>query len=250
MLMAEQNQVWIGSRDSIIYIINIHSMSCNKQLTDHRSSIMDLIVEDGNKESSSSEVYSCSLDGVVIAWNASTLKVNRRFHLPCQTLTSIKLHNGRLWCCIGHSIMVVTTNGFFRQELKIDELSKEISTSFLCFQLVPEQDQVWAACAGHTDIYVWNIKDFSRPPHQIQLQDCSEISCMIKVKNQIWVGSKGLSQGKYKGKIYVIDADKRTVEKELVAHADMVKALCSAEDRYVLSGSGREEGKIAIWKVE
>ncbi|XP_074120769.1 DENN domain-containing protein 3 isoform X2 [Sminthopsis crassicaudata] len=249
MLMAEQNQVWIGSQDSIIYIINIHSMSCNKQLTDHRSSVMDLIIEDGNEESGG-EVYSCSLDGVVIAWNVSTLKVNRRFHLPCQNLTSIKFHNGRLWCCTGYSIMVVTTNGFLRQELKIDELFKETYVSFLCFQLVPEKDQVWTACAGHRDIYVWNTKDFSRPPHKIQLQDCSEISCMIKVKKQIWVGSKGLSQGKCKGKIYVIDAEKKTVEKELVAHADMVKALCSAEDRYVLSGSGKEEGKIAIWKVE
>ena len=64
------------------------------------------------------------------------------------------------------------------------------------------------------------------------------------------MGGTGLSQGRPKGKIYVIDAEWRTVEKELVAHADTVKTLCSAEDRYVLSGSGCEEGKIAIWKVE
>lgn len=67
---------------------------------------------------------------------------------------------------------------------------------------------------------------------------------------QIWVGGTGRSQGKYKGKIYVIDAQRKTVEKELVAHTDAVKTLCSAEDRYVLSGSGSGEGKIAIWKVE
>lgn len=67
---------------------------------------------------------------------------------------------------------------------------------------------------------------------------------------QIWVGGTSLSQGKSTGKIYVIDAKRKTVEKELVAHADAVKTLCSAEDRYVLSGSGSGEGKIAIWKVE
>lgn len=67
---------------------------------------------------------------------------------------------------------------------------------------------------------------------------------------QIWVGGTGLAQGKSKGKIYVIDAERKTVEKELVAHVDTVKTLCSAEDRYVLSGSGKAEGKIAIWKVE
>lgn len=67
---------------------------------------------------------------------------------------------------------------------------------------------------------------------------------------QIWVGGTGLSQGRPKGKMYVIDAERKTVEKELVAHADTVKTLCSAEDRYVLSGAGGQEGKIAIWKVE
>lgn len=45
--MVEQNQVWVGSEDSIIYIINIHSMSCNKQLTDHRASVTGLVVQDG-----------------------------------------------------------------------------------------------------------------------------------------------------------------------------------------------------------
>lgn len=47
----------------------------------------------------------------------------------------------------------------------------------------------------------------------------------------------------------MISAERKSVEKELVGHADVVKALCSAEDRYVLSGSGKEEGKIAIWKA-
>lgn len=67
---------------------------------------------------------------------------------------------------------------------------------------------------------------------------------------QVWVGGTGLSPGKPRGKIYVVDTERKTVEKELVAHADTVRALCSAEDRYVLSGSGPEEGKIAIWTVE
>lgn len=48
MVMVEQSQVWIGSQDSIIYIINTHSMSCNKQLNDHRSGITDIVVEKRN----------------------------------------------------------------------------------------------------------------------------------------------------------------------------------------------------------
>ncbi|XP_020012516.1 DENN domain-containing protein 3 isoform X2 [Castor canadensis] len=241
MLMAEQSQVWVGSEDSVIYIINVHSMSCNKQLTDHRASVTGLTVQDSRK---SREVYSCSRDGMVLAWNVSTLRVTSQFQLPCGGLTAISLHSSHLWCCMGNSIMEVTMNGSLRQELKTDE-----SASFLDFQLLPEE-QLWAACTGRSEVYVWSLGDLAQPPQRIHLQDCSEISCMIRVKKQIWVGGRGPSQGRPRGKIYVIDVERKAVEKELVAHTDSVRTLCSAEGRYVLSGSGREEGKIAIWKVE
>lgn len=39
--------MWVGAEDSVIYILNAHSMSCNKQLTDHRSSVTDLAVQHG-----------------------------------------------------------------------------------------------------------------------------------------------------------------------------------------------------------
>ncbi|XP_077022790.1 DENN domain-containing protein 3 isoform X2 [Tamandua tetradactyla] len=246
MMMAEQNQVWVGSEDSVIYIINVHSMSCNKQLTDHRASVTGLTGHDGRQ--APREVYSCSSDGTVLAWDVSTLRVNSRFQVPGGGLLSIQLHNGRLWCCTRNSIVVVTTNGFLRQELKIEENFRATGASFLGFQLVPEQ--LWAVWAGHSEVGVWSLDDLSQPPQRIPLPDCSGINCMIRVKKQIWVGVRGLSQGRVKGKIYVIDTERKTVEKELVAHADTVTTLCSAEDRYVLSGSGGEEGKVAIWKVE
>ena len=67
---------------------------------------------------------------------------------------------------------------------------------------------------------------------------------------QVWVGGRGRSGGKTRGKTFVLDPERHLVEKELVAHNDTVQTLCSAEDRYVLSGAAREDGKIAIWKVE
>ncbi|XP_013011581.1 DENN domain-containing protein 3 isoform X1 [Cavia porcellus] len=247
MVMAEQSQVWVGSDDSIIYIINVHSMSCNKQLTDHRTAVTGLIVQNGKKPS---EVYSCSLDGTVLAWNVSTLEVNSRFQLPCCGLTSISLHSSSLWCCTGSSILVVTMHDFLCQELRREKDPREAQTSFLGLQILPEQGQLWTACAGRSEVCIWSLQDLTQAPQRIHLQDCSEVSCMIRVKRKIWVGGRGLSQGRLKGMIYVIDVEQKTVEKELVAHADCVRTLCSAEDRYVLSGSGREEGKIAIWKVE
>ncbi|XP_029410861.1 DENN domain-containing protein 3 isoform X2 [Nannospalax galili] len=245
MVMAEHSQVWVGSEDSVIYIINVHSMSCNKQLTDHRAAVTGLVVQDGKKPS---EVYSCSLDGTVLAWNVSTLRVTNRCQLQSSSLTSIILYSDRLWCCTGSSIVVVTVQGFFPQELRLKN-SGETRRPFQAFQLLPEE-QLWVACSGHNELYIWSLKDPGQPPQRIHLQDCTEVSCMICVKRQIWVGGRGMSQGKPRGKIYVMDVEKKVVEKELVAHTDTVRTLCSAEDRYVLSGAGQEEGKIAIWKVE
>ncbi|KAM6215786.1 DENN domain-containing protein 3 [Rhynchocyon petersi] len=249
MVLAEQSQVWIGSEDSIIYIINVHSMSCHKQLTDHRASVVDLIVPEGEKEPS--EVYSCSRDGMVLAWSVSTLRVTSRFQLPGQTLMSARLYQGYLWCCTGRSIMVVTTSdGFLLQELTFEERCHAMGTSFLGFQLIPELEQLWATCSGYNEVYIWSLQDLSQCPQRVLLQDCAELTCMLRVKRQIWVGGRGLSPEQPKGKIYVMDTKRKAVDKELVAHMDTVTTLCSAEDRYVLSGSGPEEGKIAIWTVE
>ncbi|XP_054446520.1 DENN domain-containing protein 3 [Pteronotus mesoamericanus] len=245
MAMVEQSQVWVGSEDSVIYIISSHSMSCNKQLTDHRASVTGLAVQ--GRPEAPSQVYSCSVDGTVLVWNAGTLRVTSRFQLPGGGLSSISLHGGCLWCCTGDSITPM--NSRIHEKLTIEGNFSERSTSFVAFQLVPEQAQLWAACSGYDDVYIWGLKDLAQPPGRVHLPNCSKVHCMIRVKRQIWVGGTGLSQGRPQGKIYVIDAEKQTVEKELVAHADTVQTLCSAEDRYVLSGSGGEEGKVAIWTV-
>lgn len=45
MLGLIHDQVWIGSKDSIIYIIDTVSMSCNQQLTEHRQEVTSLAVD-------------------------------------------------------------------------------------------------------------------------------------------------------------------------------------------------------------
>lgn len=50
MLGMVQEQVWIGSQDSVIYIIDIQSMSCNKQLTEHRHEVTGLTVNTGDQQ--------------------------------------------------------------------------------------------------------------------------------------------------------------------------------------------------------
>lgn len=69
---------------------------------------------------------------------------------------------------------------------------------------------------------------------------------------QIWVGCHGRSGvgGQCEGQVLVLDPESHAVTKELQGHSDSIQTLCTAEDRYVLSGSARRDGKIAIWTVE
>lgn len=78
----------------------------------------------------------------------------------------------------------------------------------------------------------------------------------IPSPTQIWLGCRGEGgvrgqcDGQQRSQVLVMDPESHTVAKELQAHSDSIETLCSAEDRYVLSGSARRDGKIAIWKVE
>lgn len=45
MLGVDKDQVWMGSEDSVIYIINMVAMVCNRQLTEHRAEVTGLAVD-------------------------------------------------------------------------------------------------------------------------------------------------------------------------------------------------------------
>ncbi|KAM9418343.1 DENN domain-containing protein 3-like isoform 1-T2 [Salvelinus alpinus] len=248
MLGVDRQQVWIGSQDSVIYIISTRSMSCNKQLTDHRSEVTGLALGERSEKYSPKVAYSCSAEGTVMAWDVSTLQVRKQFRLSCDRLQSVQLCSGTLWCCARDCIMEVWKTGTLNRKISLPEQLCGSPTAFSSFLLYQEKEQLWTACIDVGELCVWHLRELTKPFQRIQLPDCAGVTCLIKVKNQIWVG--GRSSGKTRGKIYVVDAQRHTVEKELVAHTDCVQALCSAEDRYVLSGAAREDGKIAIWKVE
>lgn len=57
MMGLDQEQVWIGSQDSVIYIINTRSMLCHKQLTEHRGEVTDFALEKLNPENRSKWVF-------------------------------------------------------------------------------------------------------------------------------------------------------------------------------------------------
>lgn len=90
--------------------------------------------------------------------------------------------------------MVVTTSGVLCQQLKLDENFQERRTAFLGFQLLPEQGQLWAVCAGYDDVYIWALGDLGRPPQRLRLQDCAEVRCMIRVKKQVRPAARAARQ--------------------------------------------------------
>uniref|UniRef100_A0AAR2J0J7 UDENN domain-containing protein n=1 Tax=Pygocentrus nattereri TaxID=42514 RepID=A0AAR2J0J7_PYGNA len=239
MLGVDQQQLWIGSEDSVIYIINPHSMACNKQLTEHRAEVTGLALED-----SPLAAYSCSVEGTVIMWEVATLQVRRHFRLSCDGLQSLQIFGGRLWCCKYFFRSFCFKFELNKSDQKYTEESKRADNDD------GTREQLWTGCSNAGELCVWHLSDPKRPFQRIQLPDCASVVCMIKVKNQIWVGCHGYSGGKAHGKIYVVDTEHHKVEKELVAHSDSVQTLSSAEDRYVLSGAAGQDGKIAIWKVE
>uniref|UniRef100_A0A3B5MXW1 DENN domain containing 3 n=1 Tax=Xiphophorus couchianus TaxID=32473 RepID=A0A3B5MXW1_9TELE len=232
MLGVDRDQVWMGSEDCVIYIISVVSMVCNRQLTEHRAEVTGLVA------------YSCSAEGTIMAWEVSTLQVKRHFRLSCNRLQSVYSCGGVLWCC-EDGIMEVWRNGTLKQHINLPEQQRVTFSSAL---LIPESEELWSVCVDSAEVYIWHVKNASRPINRVMLQDCTGCYCMIQVKNQVWIG--GMGRGSTKGKIYILDTERYEVLKELHGHIDKVTALCSAEDRYVLSGAAKHDGKVAIWKVE
>ncbi|KAM4601561.1 DENN domain-containing protein 3-like [Polymixia lowei] len=255
MLGLDQEQVWIGSQDSVIYIIDSRSMSCNKQLTEHRQEVTGFTV-DNRDQQASQQPYSCSCDGTILLWDSSSLKVKRQLRLSCDRLSSVQVHDGRLWCCCGDSIVELRKNGTPHRRMALPDDLLSMPSSISSFILILERGQLWAGCADSGELCLWHTKDHIHPFKRISLPGSSGVTCMIRVKDQIWVGCRGSSGDggqcdvQMRSQVLVVDPESHGVEKELQAHSDSVQTLCSAEDRYVLSGSARRDGKIAIWKVE
>ncbi|GCB83275.1 hypothetical protein scyTo_0023442, partial [Scyliorhinus torazame] len=109
------------------------------------------------------------------------------------------------------------------------------------------REELWVVCSQRANLYIWKMDNLRNPIRTIRLPDCTETVSMIHVKKQVWVGG-GVTTDKTKGRIYIVNSEKYVLEKELEAPCGAIGALCSAEDRYVLSGT--QDSKAVIWKVD
>lgn len=249
MVSVGHEQVWVGSEDSSIYIIDAARVMCNRRLAGHRNQVSGMALEDvTDLGRATRQVYSCSLDGMVVLWDPEVQEVKSQFQLPqCWSLTSIAIHHNYLWCCVEYSLLVLSRDGLQLREVKFSPNPSSSSVLMTYFLIIPQRDELWTVSCQQSNLYIWKTDNPSNPIKTIPLPDCAIVVCMIQVKRQVWVGG-GVTHDKTKGRIYVIDVDTYSLHKELEASCGLIRAMCSAEDRYILSGT--QDSKAIIWKVD
>ncbi|XP_076438047.1 DENN domain-containing protein 3-like [Babylonia areolata] len=237
LLAVGESQVWAGAQG--VFIIDTATVSCNKTLTEHQDLVSDMALSTDGWF-----VYSASVDGSIIKWEVQTLTVMCRFTLDKECfIRSLHLHDNQLWCGTWESILVVDIEGgthlqtFQYQPTETSASNKPEQLD--CFLIV--MGEIWAGCRRSGTIVVWDLDTAQlKTTHKL---DCRGISAMRLIDEKIWVGTKD-------GTIFIYTALTGRLWKTIKAHEDAVRALCAAERRYVMSGAGSKDGKVAIWSPQ
>ncbi|XP_072026866.1 DENN domain-containing protein 3-like [Amphiura filiformis] len=231
--LVRGDQVWAGSFDTTIYIIDVVSYTANKQLVEH-----DDIVSDITTDEDSSMAYTASLNGQVNVWDTQSLVLKNTINLDnTDKLVSIKYYKGNIWCCTKDDIRLVDLEG---EELRRLQHIDAQGVPQLIEAFIIAHDMVWTGCGRQGVVACWDVNTLSKKKEM--KVNCRGISRLVEVKGRIWAGSK-------QGKIHRFDCKTGKYMNELSAHDDAVRALCKAEDRYVITGAGSRDGKVAVWRA-
>ncbi|PVD32092.1 hypothetical protein C0Q70_07520 [Pomacea canaliculata] len=224
-------QVWAGSQG--IFIIDTATISCNKTLTDHLDLVSDIAISKSGRHA-----YSSCVGGVLIKWEVQTLTALYTFSLGAdRAIRSLSLNeDNQLWCGTWESIHVVSADGKYLQSFEYPATGKSKQEQLDCLLVV--KGEIWAGCRRSGQIVVWDKKT-AKYKDTIQVE-CRGVSIMLCVGDKIWVGTKD-------GTIFIYKPENRELWKKIKAHDDAIRAMCTAEERYVISGSGSKDGKVAIW---
>jgi len=236
-LLAVGNQVWAGSLDSDIYILDTVTKSCIYKLNEHPSMVVDLIhAEDLDL------VYSVGIGGHVIAWDPHTLTKKKMFNIDrtgvLRSVRAMKYHDNLLYFCTVYSVYVTDVDGneVMQAQFNVEpEPKKELYS-----MLITPHNRVWVGCRheGRVGIFEADTLEYK---HQLSLE-CTGIYCMVRIQDKIWLGTRD-------GVIYIVNMITCDVEKRLQAHHDVIRSMCAAQTRYVMTGCGSRDGKVAIWRT-
>ncbi|XP_064605462.1 DENN domain-containing protein 3-like isoform X2 [Liolophura sinensis] len=233
LLAVGDSQVWAGS--FCIYIIDMGSVTCDKTLMEHHDLVSDMVLTEDN-----SYVYSCSVNGEICKWETETLRLVQNIELPkVASLVSIHLQNDTLWCCTKRDICQLADDGTIMKKLTYsDKTGHPIILD--CFLIQPT-GEIMAGCSRKGQVLVWD-PDSENIIQTFDFEDCRGISKMVQVDNKVWVATKN-------GTIVIVNTDTNKVDKTLQGHEDAVRSMCCAQSRYVITGAGSRDGKIAIWRA-
>ncbi|XP_078665803.1 DENN domain-containing protein 3-like isoform X3 [Branchiostoma floridae x Branchiostoma belcheri] len=166
LLSVGTDQVWAGSFDTTIYVIDINTHTANKQLLDHVDMVSDLTIsQDG------STVYSASLNGQILLWSAATLQKRGQIWLKnVQRLVSIKLVGENLWCCTKSALLLVDREGQTLHTLQMtDEGNSPLQIE--CF-LLSQDGMLWAGSGNQGRLTVWDLAG-----RRLKMNCCVTYSC-------------------------------------------------------------------------
>ena len=78
----------------------------------------------------------------------------------------------------------------------------------------------------------------------IELKVLNHFTLIMCCYFQIWIGTKD-------GTISILDQSTRKLVKSIrEPHTDSIRSMCSAGERYVLTGAGSMDGTVGIWTTE
>ncbi|XP_022091138.1 DENN domain-containing protein 3-like [Acanthaster planci] len=228
-------QVWAGSFDTTIYIIDVHTYSANKQLMDHNDIVSDITVTENQ-----SVAYTASLNGQIIEWDTMTLSKKNVIQLQnTDKLVSIKWDNisQRLWCCTKDDIRLIQRSGAVLQKFVYRD---EQGFPVLLETFIITPNTLWAGCGRRGELVSWDKTSFKK--QKVLKLECRGVSKLVAVNKRLWAASKD-------GKIHLFDLETGKYEKALTAHDDAIRSMTHAESRYVLTGAGSRDGKVAVWRT-
>jgi len=234
------NQIWAGSFDSVIYVINTETRKSEQQLQNHTDMISD-IISHTTQDTNETLVWSCSYNGQVLCWDPVTREARKKFVLQKvkRLLQIIMTNSGMMWCIAPDRMLIVDTNHaefpVLQKLILYDDISMPI---WLEYALKVNENEIWVGTK--TDLCIWDINSLKY--ESVHLDSDVQICSMIHSRGSIWIGNKD-------GKIILMDPNTRKIERTLHVHTDLVKSMCETSEGHVITGSASKEGKVCVWNA-
>ncbi|KAJ7365979.1 Rab guanyl-nucleotide exchange factor [Desmophyllum pertusum] len=241
LLAVGKNQVWAGSLDTTIYVINTLTGKADQQLLGHRDSLSHMI--ETRDSQGHTTVWSASSNGQIVGWDPVTLTAKKELQVKLnqkdrKTLYWFAAVGDTFWCATRFSVYVIN---YERDHEATKVLTPEdgVPLSIDCMCKVSDT-RVWTGCDRKGLIVTWNT-DTCKSEHCDACKCAGGFTYMLPVDNKVWAGSKS-------GTIYVMNSDTCQVEMELCLHQDRVRSMCITDYGFVISGPGSRDGRIAVWR--